>query len=182
MAYRMNSSGIWYRIPDRTDQLAEQLRTQQTALGTLGSGGDDGSLAGELAELRRAVQLFAASLTDEAQMLSVASVYPAWEPGRIYAVSEILRYGVNTVGDPQLWQVLQTHTSQPDWLPGTVDNLYKAVGISESGVPLWVQPLGASDAYQTGDMISYNGQIYTSTIDNNVWSPEAYPAGWTLSA
>ena len=25
---------------------------------------------------------------------------------------------------------------------------------------------------------SYNGKLYKSTIDANVWAPDAYPAGW----
>ena len=25
-----------------------------------------------------------------------------------------------------------------------------------------------------------DGGVYESTIDANVWSPDAYPAGWTL--
>lgn len=44
----------------------------------------------------------------------------------------------------------------------------------------FVQPTGASDAYQTGDKVTFNGSTYESTIDNNVWSPTAYPAGWKL--
>ena len=30
-----------------------------------------------------------------------------------------------------------------------------------------------------GDIVSYNGKLYKSTIDGNVWAPDAYPAGWT---
>lgn len=30
----------------------------------------------------------------------------------------------------------------------------------------------------TGDIVSYEGVLYISLIDNNVWSPVAYPAGW----
>ena len=47
-------------------------------------------------------------------------------------------------------------------------------------VPAFVQPTGAHDAYQTGDRVTYNGQIYESTIDNNVWSPDTYPQGWEV--
>ena len=45
-------------------------------------------------------------------------------------------------------------------------------GGEETGetVPAFVQPTGAHDAYQTGDRVTYNGQIYESTIDNNVLS------------
>lgn len=39
---------------------------------------------------------------------------------------------------------------------------------------------GAHDAYNTGDIVDYNGTLYQSTIDGNVWSPDAYPAGWTI--
>ena len=46
--------------------------------------------------------------------------------------------------------------------------------------PDFVQPTGAQDAYQTGDIVKYNGQLYESTIDNNVWSPDTYPQGWKL--
>ena len=34
------------------------------------------------------------------------------------------------------------------------------------------------DGYSAGDKVTYNGIIYTSLIDNNVWSPTDYPAGW----
>ena len=44
--------------------------------------------------------------------------------------------------------------------------------------PAWVQPSGAHDAYGIGDKVTYNGKHYTSIIDGNVWSPDAYPAGW----
>ena len=30
----------------------------------------------------------------------------------------------------------------------------------------------------TNEEVTYNGKVYVSLIDNNVWSPEAYPAGW----
>lgn len=44
-------------------------------------------------------------------------------------------------------------------------------------IPEWVQP-DASNGYHIGDKIHYQGLIYQSLIDNNVWSPDAYPAGW----
>ena len=48
--------------------------------------------------------------------------------------------------------------------------------------PEWVQPTGAHDCYNTGDKVTYNGQHYVSKIDGNVWSPDAYPAGWEVQA
>lgn len=42
----------------------------------------------------------------------------------------------------------------------------------------FVQPTGAHDAYNLGDRVSYNGKVYESVINGNVWSPDVYPDGW----
>ena len=131
-------------------------------------------------QLRRALQLFANTLTEE-QALEVASVYPPWQAGVAYAVGDIVSCGTNGAGDPQLYRVVQAHTSQANWLPGQgTDSLYDAFGLSEAGYPVWSQPSGAHDAYQTGDIVEYNDVLYISLVDGNVWSPEAYPAGWQV--
>ena len=130
-------------------------------------------------QLRRALQMFAQTLTDE-EAMEIATVYPAYEVGKAYAVNEMLTYGVNGVGDPQLYRVIQAHTSQADWTPDATPALYTPIGLTEEGYPVWNQPTGAHDAYNTGDIVDYNGTLYKSLIDGNVWSPEAYPAGWEV--
>lgn len=134
-------------------------------------------------ELRKALQLFLATMdadTQAADIMEVASVFPKYKVGKTYKVKEVFQYGENAVGDPQLYQVLQEHVSAEHWTPDATPSLYKAVGVTEEGYPEWVQPLGASDAYNTGDIVSYNGTLYQSVIDGNTWSPEAYPAGWKI--
>ena len=116
--------------------------------------------------------------TQSEDILSVATVYPVYEIGKTYKEKEIFSYGLNSVGDPQLYQVLTTHTSSEEWKPDTATSLYKAIGVTKEGYPEWVQPLGASDAYNTGDVVSYNDELYKSTCDDNVWSPDVY--GWEL--
>ena len=128
-------------------------------------------------QMRRAIQVIAGGLT-EAQALEVAAIYPEWEAGRSYAVGDILRHGVNSVGDPQLYKVVQAHTSQADWLPEATQALYDPFGLNEQGYPVWSQPTGAHDAYNQGDIVDYNGTLYKSLIDGNVWNPEVYPQGW----
>ena len=132
-----------------------------------------------MAELRRALQLFAATLYDkEETAVEIASLYPVWAADKQYKVNDIVQYGTNSVGDPQLYLVLQAHKSQSDWLPDATASLYKKMGISESGYPIWTQPLCAVDAYNLGDIVSYNGKLYKSIINANVWAPDVYPAGW----
>jgi len=36
----------------------------------------------------------------------------------------------------------------------------------------------STNAYMKGDKVTFNGVVYQSLIDGNVYSPEAYPAGW----
>lgn len=132
-------------------------------------------------QLRKALQMFAASLTDE-QAMEVVAVYDPWQIGRSYTVGDFLTYGENGVGDPQLYKVAQAHTSQADWKPDTTPALYVAIGLDDSGYPVWSQPTGAHDAYNTGDVVNYNGTLYQSLIDGNVYSPEAYPTGWAVYA
>ena len=128
---------------------------------------------------RRAMQLYANTLT-EAQALEVATIYPAWAAGRSYAVGDIVCHGENSVGDPQLYKVVQAHTAQADWLPEATPALYDPFGLDEAGYPLWSQPTGAHDAYNTGDIVDYNGTLYKSLIDGNTWNPETYPDGWEV--
>lgn len=130
-------------------------------------------------QLRRALQMFAETLSDE-QALEVATVYPAWEPGQAYAVGRLVAYGSNSVGDPQLYRCVQAHTSQSDWTPIAVPALWDPIGLDDAGYPIWSQPTGAHDAYRTGDVVDYNGTLYQSTIDGNVWAPDAYPDGWAV--
>ena len=128
-------------------------------------------------QFRKALQMFAASLTDE-QAMEVATIYDPWAVGKSYSVGEFVTYGENGVGDPQLYKVVQAHTSQADWLPDATPALYVAIGLDDAGYPVWSQPTGAHDAYNTGDIVDYNGTLYRSLIDGNVYSPDVYPAGW----
>lgn len=48
----------------------------------------------------------------------------------------------------------------------------------EPGAEPWVQPTGAHDAYNIGDLVTYQGQTWRSTVDGNVWTPGV--AGWEV--
>lgn len=42
----------------------------------------------------------------------------------------------------------------------------------------WVQPSGGHDAYQTGDRVTFEGAVWESLLDGNIWSPTDHPEGW----
>ena len=128
-------------------------------------------------QMRRTMQMFAGTLSDE-QAMEVATVYDGWKIGKKYAKGEIFSYGVNSVGDPQLYRVNQAHTSQADWLPDAEEALYTPIGLDDSGYPVWAQPTGAHDAYNTGDIVNYNGTLYESLIDGNCTIPGTDERYW----
>jgi hypothetical protein len=128
-------------------------------------------------QFRKALQKFAASLNDE-DALEIAMVYDPWKAGKTYKAGEYLTYGVNNVGDPQLYKVISGHTSQTDWVPDKTASLYEPIGLTDDGYPVWSKPSGAHDAYNKGDVVDYNGILYKSLIDGNVYSPDEYPSGW----
>ena len=103
----------------------------------------------------------------------LVALYPDYEVGKAYVVGDLIEY------NNELYEVIQAHTSQADWLPNALPALYKAktaVGV----IPAWVQPTGSHDAYSIGDKVVFEGQTYESLIDANTWSPTAYPQGWKL--
>jgi len=78
--------------------------------------------------------------------------------------------------DGKRYKVLHNHVTQADWLPPALASLYLL--LPDAGViPDWEQPQ-SHNPYMKGDKVNYKGEVYESLIDNNVWSPEAYLAGW----
>lgn len=121
----------------------------------------------------KVAQFTALSLPDE-QAVEVADLYPEYEIGHAYKQNDRFRYGTG------LYKVNQDHTSQEQWVPGETgtESLYTNLMLNDAGYQIWKQPTGSHDAYNTGDVVEYNGTLYKSLIDGNVWAPDAYPQGW----
>ena len=130
-------------------------------------------------QLRRALQLLVPELAEE-NLMEIPAVFDLWKTGCAYAAGSYLLYGQNSVGDPQLYRVLQDHTAQADWLPDMTPAVYLAIGLDEAGYPLWAQPAGSHDAYAAGDIVRFEGLLYQSVTDGNVYSPRVNPSGWRV--
>lgn len=127
------------------------------------------SIISEARELRAQFVKLREMATDE-QSLQVPNLYPMWKEEVNYSVGERVLY--NNI----LYKVLQNHTSQADWTPDAAISLFAKVLIpDENVIPEWVQP-DSTNPYMTGDKVSYDGNTWVSTVDNNVWAPGVY--GW----
>ncbi len=133
-------------------------------------------------QLRPLIEKASVSLPDE-DALEAVVLFPVWAEDTAYAVGTRVRYnGSSGTPTPTLYKCVQAHTSQADWTPDKTPAIWTEVA-KPGEIPVWRQPTGAQDAYSKGDRVHYpdaNGPVYESTVDNNVWEPEAYPAGWRL--
>ena len=125
-------------------------------------------------KLRPYIEKAALSLSDE-DALEAVNLFPGWS-----AETELYSVGDRVLYNDILYKCLQSHTPQFNWNPETATSLWARVLIpDENVIPEWEQP-DSTNAYMVGDKIMFEGHIYESAINNNIWSPSAYPAGWTL--
>ena len=114
----------------------------------------------------------ATKTAEDAAALTGKDLYPVWNDKSAYKNGDRVRF--NNV----LYKCLQDHTAQASWTPTDAPSLWAKVLIpTPSVIPEWEQP-ESTNPYMKGDKVTYKGKTYESLIDNNVWSPEAYPQGW----
>ena len=109
----------------------------------------------------------------------IISIYDDWQVGVAYSEGQVVKY------EDELWEVIQDHASQGDWAPDATPALFKSVTAPKTNdgveiVPDFKQPTGGHDAYKKGDKVKFEGKVYESVIDNNAYSPTAYPQGWKV--
>lgn len=108
----------------------------------------------------------------DADALRVKALYPEWDGSGVK-----YEKGFYLVYSDVLYKVLQAHTSQLDWAPDVAVSLFAKVLVDPEGDVLpWEQP-ESTNPYAKGDRVEFEGEIWVSTSDGNVWKPGVY--GWT---
>ena len=106
------------------------------------------------------------------ELLTMQAATPEWKPGIAVDVGDTLQY------DGSMFVVIQAHTTQADWIPGTTTQaLYRRV--QPEGSTAW-QP---DTDYVTGATCTYNGGTYTCLqghTSQTGWEPPNVPALWQL--
>ena len=99
----------------------------------------------------------------------------SWEPGEL-------------AFDGRIWELVETPAEEIPEEEGTAtpapggseEDGEEEDSVAEPEYKPFVQPTGSHDVYPKGAKVSYKGNNYVSTIDNNAWSPEEYPTGWAM--
>ena len=126
----------------------------------------------KVAEFAQAIVNLRNTATDEAAAENPAA-YDRWENETEYAVGERVQYGEG------LYKCLTGHTAQESWTPDTAPSLWARILPGQSGMDIgeWVQP-DSTNPYMQGDAVSYDGELWVSVVDANVWEPGTY--GWEV--
>lgn len=61
------------------------------------------------------------------------------------------------------------------WTPGVSGWREKP---EDGTVPEYTQPTGGHDAYNTGELVTFEGDVYKALQDGLVWPPDEFPQGW----
>lgn len=127
------------------------------------------TLAEKARILRAYIEKAAESLSDS-DAAAAPELFPAWRESGSYNAGNRVRYGGT------LYKCLQAHDAQPTWTPKDAPSLWARTDDPAVEWPEWVQPTGATDAYEKGAKVSHGGKKWTSVVAANVWEPGVY--GW----
>ena len=104
------------------------------------------------------------TLDAQPALAELAPLFPEWRPGEAVKVADFRTFG------GAVFECVQAHTTQfePPVVPALWKQ-YRAPGAQ------WVQPLGSSDSYPVGAIVTDAGKTWRSVNAANVWRP---PTQW----
>ena len=114
---------------------------------------------GEVQEMMVRAQINTLAVDDNTALRMVA-YYPEWTAGTAYAAGDRVVYN----GD--LYKVLQAHTSQETWLPGTgTESLYTRIDEQHDGTKYDPIPYSGNMVLEAGKYYSQSGKTYLCNRD-----------------
>ena len=100
---------------------------------------------------------------DDKDALECVCLYEKWDGnGKEYIENKKLRH------NGKLWRVKQTHTSQPDWIPGLAASLFDEINETNAGTSDDPIPYNGNMALEKGKYYIENGIIYFCNRDTGI--------------
>jgi len=107
---------------------------------------------------------------DEITILEHADIFHVWDENWTGKRGSIVR------DDEKLYKSIHDVGAGQNTKPSETPSMWTLIGDPGEEYPMWVQPLGAFDAYRLGDRAAHKGKRWVSTADANTWEPGVY--GW----
>lgn len=95
-----------------------------------------------------------------------------------WVVGEQVIFGMLRTYKGKTYKCVIPHQTQIDWTPDRPTNLWVEYVDTPDEYKPWVQPVGAHDAIKKGDRRTFEGHLWESRYDGNVWSPAVLPSWW----
>ena len=109
------------------------------------------------------------------QVVACEELLAPWTPGK-YEIGDARTHA------GQAWRCCQAHNNanNPDIEPGHSPDQWAPYHTTDPArAKPFVQPTGAHDAYQQGEVCIWEGRLYRSVMEGaNSHSPADYPQGW----
>ena len=123
-------------------------------------------------KLRPVIEAAAASLDDQTASTAPALFRILKQDGKLVPAGTRINWGGTLKrAAVDLWD---TAENNPDNAP----TLWEDINYRD-GIRIIPDTITAGTAFYAGEQGWWGDDIYVSTIDNNVWTPDQYPAGWT---
>lgn len=117
-----------------------------------------------------------------ASLAPLAPLYPEWDSNsHEYKKGEPFYYVID--GETHYFRASQNTTSTNVYKPGDpgIISIYYEFFIAPDGIEIYQEAVGEFNSYDKGDKCHYpdaDGPIYESLVNDNAYSPDAYPANW----
>lgn len=101
-----------------------------------------------------------------------------WDQTAATIPNEQGKYAYSTQGmvvfhSGKIWRNLMPNGNPNVWEPGVANWREYPMGVNH---PLWIQPVGAVDAYALGEKVEHQGKAWNNVTPANVWQPGVF--GW----
>lgn len=138
----------------------------------------DGAMIEPL-EMRGSIQ----ALFESADSTSIVNAEPFVDEWKAGTMNEPIEYKIGDVRKEQgqVYECKQAHThhGEEGWNPSTFKAGWIVKHTKDKTNPKpYIQPQGAHDAYMKDECVSWEGKVYVSLADSNVYSPTDYPQNW----
>ena len=143
-----------------TDMTAEEIAAMQDAAAQAEAEEKRRPLSfSEVQEMMVRAQINTLSV-DDATALRMVAYYPEWSAGTAYAAGDRMVY------NGELYKVLQAHTAQETWLPGTgTESLYTRIDEQHDGTKYDPIPYSGNMALESGKHYTQGGVTYLCNRD-----------------
>lgn len=120
-------------------------------------------------QIRPLIQQAAESLTDN-EALKAIHLFQKWSADRSYSVGTRVKY------NNKLYRCTHAHTSRDVWNPEENQIMWEEVMPTQEPEVIIEEWDKGNSPYSKNDKVMYQGSVWQSTINNNIWTPGIY--GW----